>query len=268
MNVTVTLQFANAAEAAEALSKLSGVIAPVDRPDIGTTVALPSFPTLDVGQVEQDARAVFGGAVAAATPPFAGVPVVPTVPVIPAVDAPTPPSVVIAPIVAPGSLELDAEGIPWDSRIHTEARSKNKDGTWRAKRGINDEVLVKRIKAELLAAVAGAPAAPTADPTPTVLVPPIPTVPVTPIAAATGVPVPPSTTAPSPAAAAAPQTPKAYHEVVMMVNVALSEGKITDAQVVAMLAGFPGVTGIPALATRPDLWTQVYYMFAAVLGVV
>lgn len=277
MNVTVTLQFNHPAEAAEALAKLAGVISPIDLPTTGTMLVAAHSAT-DVRQNEApvqapqlDARAVFGGAAAAVVPPVA--------PVVPVPPVPTPPTAAAAPIVAPaatGSLELDSEGLPWDSRIHTEARSKNKDGTWRAKRGLNDEAKVKAIKAELLAAVAagvGAPVPATAvvptppagtpDPAPTVPVPPLPTT----TAAATVVPAPPPTIAPSPAAAPAQQAAKAYHEVVMLVTPALSEGRITEAQVVATLSAFPGITGIPALATRPDLWTQAYYLLAATLGV-
>lgn len=296
MNVSVTLQFANAAEAAAALAKLAGpgVIAIEDRPDVGVvigptvnqTVQLAADASQSFAQApapQLDARAVFGGAAAAGSPtvPAApGQPQVTAVPQAPTANVPTPPSAGTVPTGAPAAsgLVLDSEGLPWDSRIHTEARSTNKDGTWRAKRGLNDEAKVKAIKAELLAAVAAGTAAAPAVPTPPAAaapasVPPVPTpdpaptVPVPPVAGSTGVPVPPPTTAQSPAAAPVQQTPKAYHELVMLVNPALSDNRITEAQVAAMLQSFPGVTGIPSLATRPELWTQAYYMFAAMLGV-
>lgn len=44
--------------------------------------------------------------------------------------------------------ELDAEGIPWDARIHSSGKSKyKKDNTWTLKRGVTDEEAAK-IKAE------------------------------------------------------------------------------------------------------------------------
>jgi len=46
---------------------------------------------------------------------------------------------------APG---LDASGLPWDGRIHAAAKSLNKDGTWRARRGV-DEATVTTVTAEL-----------------------------------------------------------------------------------------------------------------------
>ena len=34
--------------------------------------------------------------------------------------------------------DLDSEGLPWDERIHTSARTKVKDGSWKIKRGVTD----------------------------------------------------------------------------------------------------------------------------------
>lgn len=48
---------------------------------------------------------------------------------------------------APG---LDSAGLPWDARIHAAAKSLNKDGTWRAKRGA-DEATIAAVTAELRA---------------------------------------------------------------------------------------------------------------------
>lgn len=55
--------------------------------------------------------------------------------------------------------EKDTEGLPWDSRIHSGGKSINKDGTWKAKKGV-DKALVLQVKAELLnrgGSVAAAP---------------------------------------------------------------------------------------------------------------
>lgn len=50
--------------------------------------------------------------------------------------------------------ELDAEGIPWDKRIHSSSRAKVKNGSWKIARGVTDEQAAP-IKAELRARVAG-----------------------------------------------------------------------------------------------------------------
>lgn len=45
--------------------------------------------------------------------------------------------------------QVDKDGVPWDERIHSSTKGFNKDGTWRAKRGV-DEKLFNKVKAELL----------------------------------------------------------------------------------------------------------------------
>lgn len=45
-------------------------------------------------------------------------------------------------------LAVDAEGLVWDSRIHSSSRELNKDGTWRKRRGVNSD-LVAMVEAEL-----------------------------------------------------------------------------------------------------------------------
>jgi len=47
------------------------------------------------------------------------------------------------------SVELDSEGMPWDGRIHTTAKTKVANGTWKRARGVDKE-LVEAIKAEYL----------------------------------------------------------------------------------------------------------------------
>lgn len=43
---------------------------------------------------------------------------------------------------------LDADGIPWDARIHAGTKTQNKDGTWKKLRGVS-EVLFGEVHAEL-----------------------------------------------------------------------------------------------------------------------
>ena len=57
----------------------------------------------------------------------------------------------------------DSAGMPWDERIHAPSKGTIKDGTWRAKKGVSDE-LKAQVTAELSATTA--PPMPTAQPTP------------------------------------------------------------------------------------------------------
>lgn len=43
-----------------------------------------------------------------------------------------------APPAPPAVIERDSAGIPWDAAIHTEAKSKKQDGTWRRRKGVDD----------------------------------------------------------------------------------------------------------------------------------
>jgi hypothetical protein len=49
----------------------------------------------------------------------------------------------------PATVELDSEGMPWDGRIHTVARTKVANGTWKLTRNTPSE-LVASVKAEYL----------------------------------------------------------------------------------------------------------------------
>ena len=51
---------------------------------------------------------------------------------------------------------LDKNGLPWDSRIHSAAKTFNADGTWKYLRGVDREVLVPQVEAELRGEVATA----------------------------------------------------------------------------------------------------------------
>lgn len=61
-------------------------------------------------------------------------------------------------------VEVDAEGLPWDARIHAGTKRKNADHTWTAKRGLNDPAFVAHVKAELKALGGGQTPAPAAAP--------------------------------------------------------------------------------------------------------
>ena len=81
---------------------------------------------------------------------------------------------------------VDADGLPWDERIHAPSKGQNKDGTWRKKKKLED-AFVAGVEAELRS-VQRVPAAPTPPPA-------APGAPAMPAA-----PTPPPETAPAPAA--------------------------------------------------------------------
>lgn len=115
---------------------------------------------------------------------------------------------------------VDADGFPWDARIHASSQALNADGTWRRKRGVED-ALVSEVTAELRGAVTP----------PTILpVPPPPTVP------------------PAPAVTFASIMPR--------VTAALQNGSINVAQVASACQG-AGIPALPALAGMPHLIPQV-----------
>lgn len=78
----------------------------------------------------------------------------------------------VNPPVTLDSSKLDTEGVPWDERIHTKARTKVRAGTWKLKKG-SDADVVSKVKAELIQNVQL-----TANPTP---IPPAPITPTTPV---------------------------------------------------------------------------------------
>lgn len=47
---------------------------------------------------------------------------------------------------------VDSKGLPWDARIHSVSQGKNKDGSWRLRRGVEDS-LVTKIEQELIGKV-------------------------------------------------------------------------------------------------------------------
>lgn len=83
-----------------------------------------------------------------ATAAFA-VPLPPAVPAVPAVPASAPaPAQAAPPAPVAAGIELDADGLPWDQRIHAGTKAKLNNGKWRLKRGV-DADLLKKVEAEL-----------------------------------------------------------------------------------------------------------------------
>lgn len=246
--VVITLSFDSAEEASAALTaharfmERTGLIAHADRPDVG----------VDVSPAPIVVNPFAAGAAVVPVPPSAAlstavVAVTPTAPVVPpVVMAPERPG--LAPLIAvvaavpsapvaptppvPG-VDLDSQGIPWDGRIHGATKTKNADGSWRQKRGLNDESLKLRVEAELKAGQAAR--APLAPP-------------------AAAVPALPPTTAVLPAALHAPGSAPTETFGQLMARLApitmgspAAAGKLNEA-----LAAF-GLTALAQLAARPDL---------------
>lgn len=267
MNISITLQFSSAAEAAEALNRLAvpATIATFVSPAVTT-----SQPAAVVGLTPPAVIApVDNPAVGAdTTNPFAKPALV--APVLQAPAALTLPSAATVQTAAPG-LVLDSEGLPWDARIHGETKTQNKDGTWRAKRGLNDGAMVQRVKAELLALVAASPAAaaaapvlapptvapvltPPVQPAPVVMAPPQTEVAAIPLAppAATGATVPAG-------------TPVTFLQLFTLVNDSVKAGKLNDDMVIAVLKPY-GLGGVTQSASRPDIIPALHAEFAAMVG--
>jgi len=143
-----------------------------------------------------------------------------------------------APVVHNPNAELDAEGLPWDKRIHTIKRTKVTTGTWKVKRG-TDKDLLKSVKDELRNSMQRL-ANPTPVPTPP-LATPLQVAPAAVVEAPTPVVQPPvvETPAPAPVQAApvpTPTIPSANGHTTetfianfpMILGNLISEGKVTQ----------------------------------------
>lgn len=160
---------------------------------------------------------------------------------------------------AGGSVEVDTTGLPWDQRIHSDNKSKNKDGSWRGRRNVPDAT-IKAVTAELRKAQAApvppppAAAVAAAPPPPSAPVSDAPAAAPPPLAEAP--PAPPVPAAPAPASPPAPSgdiSPAASFAAVMRkVTEAQTQGRITVEHTNAAVTAV-GLTGLRDLLTRPDL---------------
>lgn len=208
--------------------------------------------------------------------PFAGV--VETVTASVAPPPPVGPSATDA--AAPGVGDIDADGVPWDARIHSEGRAKTKDQKWRLKRGV-DEATRASVTAELKAAMgarpmiaavgapsvaASAPASPPPPPVAVAAPPPSPEpVPVPPpVAATVASAVEPVTVA---AGTASPLSgPQLFGAIMRRITEAQTGGKITAAETTE-LAKSVGLESVRGLLTRPDLIPAFEEVFDAMVSV-
>lgn len=142
-----------------------------------------------------------------------------------------------------GGVELDTQGIPWHHEIHASTKSKNKDGSWMKKRGLNDEAKYNRIVAELKAlhampAPAAAPAAAPLQPLqpaglPTTLPPLQPLQPIT------------------------PTVPQNFDEMMPRITAAIV-AKLLPEDIVAKACAARQLPGAVSLVTRSDFVPQIW----------
>ena len=172
-----------------------------------------------------------------------------------------------------GAVERDAEGLPWDGRIHSSKRTKIANGTWKTKRGI-DDAAVEAVKAELRGAMAApapasVPGVPIAPPVNPAFVPPNPP-PIFPppnpafVAPVPGVvPIAPPIVVPAPPPAPPPASGAVTFPILMQrLTAGIATRSITPERISAAVQSV-GLANLPLLASRPDLVPGV----AAALGV-
>jgi len=160
-------------------------------------------------------------------------------------------------------VQLDSEGLPWNERIHTSARTKIANGTWKLKRGITPD-LVEIVKEELRALMAvpskgiafpgeatppvlkvvqGYQVIATGNPPTGVVVPADPHSPIN-----NGMTPPPPPTIDSPVILIR----TGFVDFMQDITEQMSAGKLTMGEILAACVGV-GVSAPNLLATRPDL---------------
>ena len=125
--------------------------------------------------------------------------------------------------------DFDAEGLPWDDRIHSSSKSRTEDGRWRKKRGVADDVF-EQVTAELKALMA----------IPAAVVPP-------------------------PAPAAVEANREGYIALITKASAAIGAKRIVKEELDAICATV-GVSSLPLLANRLDLVPSIYSALDALLA--
>lgn len=148
---------------------------------------------------------------------------------------------------------VDAEGMPWDERIHASTKRRTQGGVWQRRKGVDDAVFAA-VRGELRGAPVVAPVAPVVPTAPVVI--PVVTAPVAP-AAPVVAPVVTPPTAPD-----APASDITWASLMQLMVEKQRTGKCTPRQM-ADIVGKRGVAPFPMLATRPDLWSAVQADFLA-----
>ena len=199
-----------------------------------------------------------------------------------------PPVANVAPVPpapqAPG-IEVDAQGFPWDQRIHSGSRGKNTDGSWRQKRNL-DPNLLAQVESELRATMGLPGPAQTVDMELTTttevvastpeqafidaVIPPPPFVPSAVVPAAPVAIAPPLPSTPAGAVTTASPSSQSGTGVAVVTFPALMQkitqaftAKTLDQATIQAACQQVGLPSLPMLASRPDLVGQV----ATILGI-
>lgn len=145
-------------------------------------------------------------------------------------------------------VELDSKGFPWCAEVHAGTKGKNKDGSWKAKKGVDDATraaVEQATLARLQATAAQPPAVVAAAPV------------AAPVAAAPVAPVAPVAPAMPMGIAAAAVAPVSYEKLVEKYSTMAAAGLIDATKVGAIYAAC-GVTDPNALATDETMCGKVY----------
>lgn len=141
--------------------------------------------------------------------------------------------------------ELDAAGLPWDERIHSSAKTKTVKGFWKYLKGVDREVLVPQVEAELKGVVPKLESAQYAeDQQKADLMP-------QPVTSATG-----TSTPPAPPAPPAPTDSLSNVTTFAQLVTGITKNSIDELRVNAVLANV-GLTNFALLGARPDLIPEV-----------
>jgi len=213
----------------------------VDGPkEYGAVAALLLLMTGKGEPSEAPAAAPAAPAAAPAAP--AAAPAAPTIPTIPVPDE------VVEAATYVGEVdphERDADGLPWDGRIHSESRARNKDGTWRQRRNL-DRDLLTTVEAELRGVT---------TPASVVVPPPPPLVAVAPPALVAAAPpalvVVPPVPAPSPLPAA--PTEITVPEAMSRITANMKAGLLSSIALIEACRQVGLSHGLAELSDRPDL---------------
>lgn len=240
-------------------------IDPEDAPNVGMPVLTPGEAFGAPGAAEAFGAAPGTPTVHHSTPP-AGMP-----------PAPNSGAAMAGGHTLANGVDLDTDGLPWDARIHAGTKSKNQDGRWKMKRGVEDHV-VAQVQGELRALMgvptpgnvpqAGAPAMPPAAP-----IPPAPPAPPAPNTAAGA----PATIPPAMAGAQDGAQLPAIDFPTLAAKVSAwtvptdgTPARLTPEQLSAAVAAVIGDPNVPPvfgmLYNRPDLLPKLYQSLKPIVG--
>lgn len=210
--------------------------------------------------------------------------------------APQPPAPPAPPADEPQAMqfEFDAVGTPWIETVHSSAKSKNADGTWRLRKGVAKSTAAATIAHYKALIAKDAPAGVSLPQSSAVPVPPPPppqasgadlsagsTVPVPPpppigavsngASASVSLPAAPSagtaSVLPGATPVAPPLSPEAstFRDVMRLIMSGKNSGKLTDAECDGVLAQV-GVPNFQALVPRPQLVPAVLAAVQAIIN--